>query len=373
MYELAKGLEETTFFLNMGPQHPSTHGVLRIILRLDGEYVVEAEPVLGYIHRMQEKMAENRNYVQFLPNTGRLDYLSAMLYNHGYCGAVEKLMQLEVPPRAEYIRVITAELSRISSHLLWLGAYVMDLGGFTPFLYAFDDRENLLDLLENVCGSRLTYCYFRFGGVYNDVSPEFLKGTEKFIQRLRSRLPMFHDLVTGNVIFVHRTKDVGVISQECCRRYGATGPVARGSGLKYDVRKNEPYSIYNEFNFEVPVGPTGRGDALDRYLVRVAEIEQSLNIIEQALSRIPEGPVKGKVPKKLKPPVGDVYFAVETARGEFGTYIVSDGSDVPYRTKLRSPSYSNLSLLPEILPGTMVADTVSILGSVDVVIPEIDR
>jgi NADH-quinone oxidoreductase subunit D len=371
MYELAKGLEETTFFLNMGPQHPSTHGVLRIILKLDGEYVVEAEPVLGYIHRMHEKMAENRNYFQFMPNMGRVDYLSAMAYNHGYCGAVEKLMGIEVPPRAEYIRVITAELSRLSSHLLWAGAYLMDLGAFTPFLYQFDDRENILDLLENVCGSRLTYCYFRFGGVYNDVSPEFLKGTEKFIKRLRARIPDYHDLVTGNVIFVHRTKGVGVISQDCCRRYGATGPVARGSGLKYDVRKNEPYSVYKEMDFEIPTGTNG--DALDRYHVRIAEMEQSLRIIEQALGKLPEGPVKGKVPKKLKPPVGEVYFAVESARGEFGTYIVSDGSDVPYRTKLRTPSYSNLSLLPEILQGTLMADTVSILGSVDVVIPEIDR
>jgi len=371
MYELAKGVEETTFFLNMGPQHPSTHGVLRIVLRLDGEYVVEAEPVLGYIHRMHEKMAENRNYIQFLPNMGRMDYLSAMLYNHGYCGAVEKLMGIEVPPRAEYIRVITAELSRLSSHLLWAGAYIMDLGGFTPFLYCFDDRENLLDLLENVCGSRLTYCYFRFGGVYNDVSDEFLRGTERFVKRLRSRFPMYHDLVTGNVIFIHRTKGIGQISKEQCMRYGLTGPVARGSGIKYDVRKNEPYGIYNEFDFEVPTGENG--DALDRYNVRLAEMEQSLRIIEQALAKIPEGPVRTKLPKKLKPPVGDCYFAVESARGEFGTYIVSDGSDVPYRTKLRTPSYSNLSVLVEVLKGTMVADVVSILGSVDVVIPEIDR
>lgn len=371
MYELAKGLEETTFLLNMGPQHPSTHGVLRIILHLDGEYVVTAEPVLGYIHRMHEKMAENRNYIQFLPNMGRLDYLSAMIYNHGYCGAVEKLMGIEVPPRAEHIRVITAELSRLSSHLLWAGAYLMDLGAFTPFLYNFDDRENILDLLENVCGSRLTYCYFRFGGVYNDVSEEFLRATEKFIKRLRSRIPMYHDLVSGNVIFINRTRGIGTISKDCCRRFGATGPVARGSGIRYDVRKNEPYSIYRDLDFEIPTGENG--DALDRYHVRIKEMEQSLRIVEQAIGRIPEGPVKTKLPKKLKPPAGDVYFAVETARGEFGTYIVSDGSDVAYRIKLRTPSYSNLSLLPEILPGTLVADVVSILGSVDVVIPEIDR
>jgi NADH-quinone oxidoreductase subunit D len=363
---------DETFVLNLGPQHPATHGVLRVKLTMDGEYIVEAEPVLGYIHRMHEKMAENGTFAQFMPNTPRMDYLSALSYNQGYVMAVERAAGIEVPERAEYIRTITVELNRISSHLLWFGAFVLDLGGFTPLLYAFDDREKILDLLEMVTGSRLTYCYYRFGGVYNDIDDEFVTGTREFIKRLRSRLPrQYHDLVTGNIILIKRLKDIGFIDAETCRRYGATGPVLRGSGIEYDVRKNEPYSAYPEFDFDIPHYP--EGDSMARYMVRMDEIEQSLRIIEQALDKLPGGPVNAKVSKVLKPPAGDCYAAVEAARGTFGCRLVCTGDKGPYRLKLRSPTFSNLSLFGEVAQGMLLADALALMGSLDLVIPEIDR
>lgn len=368
----AQNRHEETFVLNLGPQHPATHGVLRVKLIMDGEYIVKAEPVLGYIHRMHEKMGENRTWAQFMPNTSRMDYLGALSYNLGYVLAVERAVGIEVPERAEYIRVITTELNRVSSHLLWFGAFILDLGGFTPLLYAFDDREQILDLLERVTGARLTYCYFRFGGVYNDVDEEFLKGTLQFIKRLRSRLPMYHDLVSKNIIMIKRLKGIGFIPAEMCRRYGATGPVIRGAGVAYDVRKVEPYSIYPEFDFDIPVYP--EGDSMARYMVRMDEMEQSMRIIEQAIAKIPEGPVNAaKVPKMLKPPKGDYYHAVEAARGSFGVRIVSDGTNTPYRLKLRSPCFSNLSLFGEASQGMLLADALAVMGSLDLVIPEIDR
>jgi NADH-quinone oxidoreductase subunit D len=369
---LERGLEEKTFWLNLGPQHPSTHGVLRVLLEMDGEYIVKAEPVIGYGHRAHEHMAENRNYHQFLPNMGRVDYLHALAFNQGYVMAVEKLMGIQVPERAEYIRVITAEMNRLTSHLLWVGAYLMDLGAFTPFLYCFDDRENLLDLLDRITGSRLTYCFYRFGGVPVDLDDEFIAGTRAFIQRLRRRWKDYDDLVTKNIIFIKRTKDVGVITKEQCVQYGLTGPMVRGSGIAYDIRKSEPYSAYPQFDFEIPIGENG--DVYDRYIVRMREMEQSLRIIEQALNKLPEGPIMAeKVPKRLKPAAGEVYQAVETARGEFGCYIVSQGDIKPYRIKLRVPSFANLSILPECSVDNLVADVVAILGSMDVVVPEIDR
>lgn len=363
---------QETFVINLGPQHPATHGVLRVKLTMDGEYIVQAEPVLGYVHRMHEKMGENRTWAQFLPNTGRLDYLGALSYNHGYVQVVERAAGIEVPERAEYIRVITVELNRIASHLLWYGAFVLDLGGFTPLLYAFDDREKILDLLESVTGSRLTFCYFRFGGVYNDIDDAFIAGTRAFIKRLRSRLPDYHNLVTKNIIMIKRLKEVGPISAEMCRRYGATGPVLRGSGVCYDVRKNEPYSVYPELNFDIPV--YDQCDSMARYMVRMDEIEQSLRIIEQGLDKLPEGPVMAeKAPKIIKPPVGDYYGVVEAARGTFGIRVVSDGSNTPYRLKLRSPTFSNLSLFGEACQGMLLADALALMGSLDLVIPEIDR
>lgn len=363
--------ERHSFFLNMGPQHPSTHGVLRLLLEMDGEYVLEPEPVLGYSHRIQEKMGESRTWAGFMPNTGRLDYLSALIYNHGYVGLIERMAGIEAPPRAEYIRVITSELNRISSHLLWLGAFLLDLGAFTPILYTFDDREQILDILEDVTGARLTYCYFRVGGVCRDVDDRFVDATRAFVSRLRSRFSIYEKLVTSNIIFIKRVKDIVRFTPDMALRYGATGPILRGTGVSYDIRRNEPYSVYPELEFDIPVGE--RGDCMDVYLVRVREMEQSLRIIEQALERLPEGPFRVKVPRRLKLPKGDVSFSVESARGELAYYLVSDGSDVPYRLKVRSPSFSNLSLLPELCRNMLLSDLVMVLGTIDPVIPEIDR
>jgi NADH-quinone oxidoreductase subunit D len=369
---LEKGVEERTFYLNLGPQHPSTHGVLRIVLEMDGEYIVNSDPVIGYGHRAQEKMGELKTYQQFLPNMGRVDYLHALAYNQCWCMAVEKLTGLVVPERAEFIRVITSELNRISSHLLWFGAYLMDLGAFTPFLYCFDDREQILDLLDRLTGSRLTYCFYRFGGVPADIDDTFIAGCREFVKRLRSRWDDYDNLVTKNVIFINRTRDVGILTPELAVKYGVTGPTLRGSGVAYDIRRSEPFSVYPQFDFEIPIGE--RGDVYDRYIVRLREMEQSLRIIEQALDKLPAGPIMAeKVPKRLKPAEGEVYQAVETARGEFGIYLVSKGDVKPYRVKLRVPSYSNLSVLAELIKDTMVADAVAILGSIDLVIPEIDR
>jgi NADH-quinone oxidoreductase subunit D len=370
----APGLSEEgdTLILNIGPQHPATHGVLRVIVELDGEYIRKSEPVLGYIHRMHEKMGEVKTYAQYLPNMGRVDYLHALAWNWAYVGAVEKLMGITVPPRAEYIRVITCELNRISSHLLWWGAYLLDLGGFTPILYGFADRERIMDILQIVTGSRLTYCYFRFGGVAADVTDEFIALTRQFCRDFTRRLPMYRDLVTGNMILRGRCEEIGVLPPEMARRYGATGPVLRGSGVAYDVRRFEPYSVYDRLAFDIPTGQTG--DAMDRYEVRMAEMAQSVRIIEQALEALPEGHILSPdLPERMIPPKGEVYFAVEGARGKIGVYLLSDGTARPYRLKLRSPSFSNLSLFAELAQGTLLADAVSIMGSLDLVIPEIDR
>lgn len=364
--------DRETYILNMGPQHPSTHGVLRLRLHLEGERILECDPVIGYAHRAHEKMAENRDYLQFLPNTSRLDYLSGMIYNLGYCQAIEKAMQIEVPERAEYIRIIVGELNRISSHLLWMGTYLLDLGGITPFLYGFDDREKILDLLDYVTGSRLTYSYGRFGGVAMDVDEVFLRNVADFCDYFRGRLEEIHKLVTGNVIFRHRTRGVGVMGADLGLSYGVTGPCLRAAGVARDVRKDEPYGIYDRFEFEVPTEV--EGDCFGRHMVRMSEMEQSIGLVEQAMRDIPDGPIMAaKVPKRIRPPAGDHYFAVESARGHFGIYIHSDGSDVPLRLKLRTPSFVSVSTMPVVLPGTLLADTVAILGSIDIIISEIDR
>ncbi|MEK7270178.1 MAG: NADH-quinone oxidoreductase subunit D, partial [Planctomycetota bacterium] len=355
----------------LGPQHPATHGVLRVKLRMDGEFITSAEPILGYIHRMHEKMGENRSFAKFIPNTSRIDYLSANHYTHAYVGAVERLAGIEVPKRAEFIRVIVSELNRISSHLVWFGAFLLDLGAFTPLLYAFDDREKILDLLEGITGSRLTYSYLRIGGVCDDVDESFVRGTRDFVKHMRPRLGMYRALVTDNVIFRVRLEGIGPISAEMCRKYGATGPVIRGSGVAYDVRRAEPYSVYPELDFEIPTFP--ESDCMARYLVRMEEIAQSLRIVEQALDRLPEGPVMGTVPRVLKPPQGDACFAVEAARGRFLVRIVSEGKEIPYRVRLRTPSFANLSLYGEACEGMMLADALALMGSLDLVIPDIDR
>lgn len=360
-----------TFVLNLGPQHPATHGVLRIKLTMDGEFIEDAVIVAGYVHREHEKMGENRTWSQFLPNTSRIDYLSAMMYTHAYVGAVERACGIEPPPRAEYIRVITSELNRISSHLVWWGAYLLDLGGMTPLLYAFEDREKILDLLEALTGARLTYCYYRFGGVFEDVDDDFIAGTRAFVKEFRPRLKMFRRLVSENVIFRKRVEGIGIIDAEMCRKYGATGPMIRGAGIPYDVRRAEPYSVYPELDFDIPTDPAG--DSMSRYKVRMEEMEQSLRIIDQALNRLPDGPVKAKVPRVVRPPAGDYCFATEAARGRFEVRLVSTGKDSPYRVRLRTPCFANLSLFEESARGLMLADGIAMMGSLDLVIPDVDR
>lgn len=370
--EAPVGDDQDIYYLNMGPQHPSMHGVLRLVLKMRGEEILSAEPVIGYAHRAHEKMAENRNYTMFLPNTSRVDYLSGLIYNLAYCQLIEKMNEIEVPERAVAIRVITGELNRVQSHLLWFGTFLLDLGGFTPFLYSFEDREQILAILERVTGSRLTYSYGRFGGVTMDVDARFCDETRAFARHLRSRLGMYKDLVGDNVIFRSRVEGVGVITRQVAEDYAVTGPCLRATGLAYDVRKAEPYGGYEAYDFEVPTATAG--DAWARYCVRLAEIEQSLRIIEQGLDRLPEGPVMPKkMPKRIKPPEGETWFAVEAARGLFGMYCLSDGGLIPAKLKLRTPSFSNLSAMPDVLPGTMVADTIAVVGSIDIVLPEVDR
>ncbi|PID78038.1 MAG: NADH-quinone oxidoreductase subunit NuoD [Deltaproteobacteria bacterium] len=359
------------FLLNMGPQHPSTHGVLRIVLEMDGEYVTSIDPVIGYGHRMHEKIGEIRPAPSFLPNTARMDYVCALPYNHGYVSLIERMTGIEVPRRAEFIRVITVELNRLASHLLWLGTFLLDLGAFTPILFCFDDREQILDLLESVTGSRLTYSYHRIGGVYQDIDDKFIDGCRDFIKRIEKRFDVYDRLVTGNIIFRKRTEGVGIVTPDIVKRYGISGPNMRASSIEYDIRKSFPYSIYPELDFYIPTGK--KGDCLDRYMVRIEEMKQSKNILKQALEMIPDGDIKAKVPKKIKIPKGDSSFSVEAARGELCYYMVADGSDIPYRLKVRVPSYANLCAIPEICTGMLLADLVAVMGSFDLVIPEIDR
>lgn len=362
-----------SMIINLGPQHPSTHGVLRILAELHGEYVLRAEPVLGYLHRMHDFMGQVKTAAQFLPNTGRVDYLHPIAWNWAYCGAMERLAGIEVPERAEYLRVICCELNRIGSHLLGVGAFVMDLGGVTPILYTFEEREKINDMLQIVTGSRLTMNYMRFGGVCADVNDYFLDMARAFVPYMRERMKMYDQLVTGNVIFRRRLEGVGPIDEDLCRRYGATGPVVRGAGVPYDVRRAEPYSVYDRFDFNIATSETN--DSLGRYLVRLQEIVESLKIIEQAVGQLPDGPIKNpKAPKATwKAPAGEAYFAVEGGRGKIGIHVVSDGGKNPYRVKLRAPGFSNLSLFAEAAEGTLLADALAILGSLDLVIPEIDR
>jgi len=364
-----------TYVLNMGPQHPSTHGVLRMKLTLRGEEIVAAEPVIGYSHRAHEKMAENRTYAQFLPNTSRQDYLSGMIYNFAWVEAVEKMAGIQVPERALVARVILAELNRVASHLLWVGAFLLDLGAATPFLYAWDDREAILFLLESVTGSRLTYCTGRFGGLSRDLDADFPRRAREVLAKLKARWDEYEGLIEDNVIFVNRAKGVGVLSRDVCLSYGVSGPTLRGSGVPYDVRKAEPYGAYPRFAFDVVTRT--EGDVFARYMVRVLEMRQSVRIIEQALDQLPDGPVLTPdsigVKKRLKLPAGTQYYAVESARGHYGILLVSEGGTEPYRAKFRTPSYPNLAVLTDVLPGHMVADAVAVLGSVDLVMPEVDR
>ncbi len=362
--------------LNMGPQHPSTHGVLRLEVKLDGEIVLDVIPHLGYLHRCFEKHAEVMTYPQVIPYVDRMDYLAAMNNEFGYVLACEKLMGIEVPERVEYIRVIMAELQRIASHLVAIGTYGNDIGAFTPFLYYFRDREKILELFEITCGARLLYNYMWVGGLSHDIPHNFKDKAYAFVKYMRPVINEVNDLLCYNKIFVERTASIGVLPPDVAINAGASGPVLRGSGVKFDLRKDEPYSIYNRFDFNVCTGSGEMGtvgDCWDRNMVRCNEMVESLKIIEQALDKIPEGDITSALPKRIKPPVGEVYFRSETPKGELGYYIISDGSANPFRVKVRPPTFVNLSIVPAISKGHMVADLVAILGSIDIVLGEVDR
>lgn len=362
--------------LNIGPQHPSTHGVLRLEVKTDGEIVSEIRPHIGYLHRCFEKHSENVTYEQVIPFTDRCDYLAAMNSNFGYVVAMEDLMEIKVPERVDYIRVIMGELNRIASHLLALGTYGMDVGAFTPFLYMLRDRERILDMFEYTCGARLLYNYMWVGGVSHDLPKDFVNICTGFLDYFEPQISEYNELLTYNKIFIERTADVGVLPADVAVSFGVTGPNLRGSGVKWDVRRDEPYSIYDRFEFDVPTG-TGEfgtvGDCFDRYWVRMLEVKESVKILRQALKDIPSGDVHQAIPKKIRPPKGSIYRRTESPRGDLGYYIVSDGTPVPFRVKMRSPAFTALSVLDEISRGWMISDVIAILGSLDIVLGEIDR
>jgi NADH-quinone oxidoreductase subunit D len=384
--------------LNMGPSHPSTHGVLRIVLELDGEIITRAVPDVGYLHRGDEKIAENMTYTQFIPYTDRLDYLAPLANNVAYALAVEKLLGIDkqLPPRCQYIRVICCELARISAHLLGIGAFAMDVGAMTVFLHTFTEREKIYNLCEALTGARFTTTYTRIGGLSRDLPPGWVEQCRKFLDEVVVNFDETEKLLTKNRIFVDRTQDIGIIPKELAIDYGLTGPNLRGSGVDFDLRKAHPYLVYDQLQFDVPVG--SKGDCYDRYLVRIEEMRQSVRILRQCLDKLPGGPINvddGKVvlPAKQKvltrmeelihhfilvtqgvnAPVGEIYFSAENPKGELGFYINSKGGGTPYRLKIRAPSFVNLSVLSQVLPGHMISDIVSILGSIDFVMGECDR
>lgn len=401
----AEDIPGETMVLNMGPSHPSTHGVLRIVLELDGERIIKATPHIGYLHRGDEKIAENMTYTQFIPYTDRLDYLAPLANNVAYALAVEKLLGIhdKLPPRCQYIRVICAELARISSHLLGIGCYAMDLGAMTVFLLTFTEREKIYNLCEMLTGARFTTAYTRIGGVSRDTPPGWCDAVRKFLDEVIVTITEVDTLLTRNRIFMDRTRDIGVIPKDVAIDYGLTGPNLRGSGVEYDLRKAQPYLCYKDLEFDVPIGTVG--DCYDRYLVRMEEMRQSVRIIHQCLDKIPGGfdnktkepvciddgkivlPPKHKVLTSMEElihqfmlvtqgvncPAGEVYFGHENPKGELGFYIVSRGGGVPYRLKIRSPSFCNLSILPWLMPGHLLSDTTAILGSLDFVMGECDR
>lgn len=382
--------------LNLGPQHPSTHGVLRILVELDGEVVNKAIPDLGYLHRGIEKIGEYRMYNQFVPWTDRTDYVAAFTGNYAFVKSVEDLMGIEIPERAEYLRVIFSELQRIASHLLWLGTHVMDLGAITVFLFAMRERELILDLFEMQTGARLTYNAQRVGGFPKDIPPGFIEKLESFLEIMPERLKEYDTLLAENPIFLRRVKGVGVISAEDAIQWGLTGPSLRGSGVAFDVRKSQPYAVYDRLDFEIPVGT--HGDVYDRFLVRMEEMRQSVKIIRQALDQLPDGPVLTRdirvaLPTKeetmtsieamqrhfvlvihgFRPPVGEYYSSIESPKGELGWYIVSNGENHPYRARNRAPSFVNLQSLPIMSEGALIADVIANIGSIDIVVGEVDR
>ncbi len=362
---------EGDLIINVGPQHPATHGVLHLVITLNGETIKKVEPHLGFIHRSIEKMCESLSYRQFIYVTSRMDYLSSHINNHACALVVEKGLQVEVPSRAKVVRIILDELTRIASHELWWGAMAMDLGAFTPFFHAFRERESINDIMEETCGARLTMNYIVPGGVMQDIHPNFQKRVKDFITLFKSKVDEYDELVTGNIIFQNRMKGVGYLSKEDAISYGCSGPAARGSGVECDIRKLYPYDGYDQVQFE-EVLETG-GDSFARYMVRIREMKQSIRIIEQLIDNIPEGDFQAKTKAVLKLPKGEFYQRVETARGEFGIYIVSEGGTTPYRIKFRSPGFSNLSVLDHMARGSKLGDLVAMMGTLDLVIPDIDR
>lgn len=394
----AAELKTKELTINMGPQHPATHGVLRLVLQLDGETVVKCTPYIGYLHRGVEKLAENRTYLSAIPLTDRLDYISSMSNNVGYSVAVEKLFGIEAPERAKYIRTIVAEMSRISSHILWLATHALDIGAMTVFLYSFREREWILDLFEMVCGARLTTSFTRIGGVRNDVTQEFIDSLYEFTVQFPKRIEEYETLIDQNRIWLKRTKDIGVISAEEAINWGLTGATLRGSGVNYDVRKSAPYDAYDKVEFDVPIGT--RGDVYDRYRCRMEELRQSNRIIKQCLEQLPRGPIlapdapKFTLPPKQKilndmeamihqfvlitkgpmsAPRGEVYVATEVPKGELGYYFVSDGTGRPYRMRVRAPSFVHASVLPRLCEGALIADVIANIGTIDIVLGECDR
>ncbi len=366
-------LKSQEYFLNMGPQHPATHGVLRLILTLDGEIVKNIEPDLGYIHRSIEKQCEYEGYKQIIHLTDRMDYLSAHINNEAVALAIEQALQIEVPERVKVIRTIMGELTRIASHLLWWGVMGMDVGALTTFMYAFRDREMINDIMEETCGARLTMSYSTPGGVMFDLHPNFQKRVKAFIPHLRKVIPQYDELLTGNVIFQKRMKGIGVMSYEDAISHGASGPAARGSGVSCDRRIKDPYSAFATKDIKFNEVLYTEGDNLARYNVRMKEMLESLNIIEQLIDNIPDDGIQAKTKALIKLPKGEYLQRVETARGDLGVYIVSDGKKNPYRVKFRSPGFSNLNALIEIGKGHLIADLVAIMSTLDFVVPDIDR
>jgi NADH-quinone oxidoreductase subunit D len=364
-------LDSTELVLNMGPQHPSTHGVLRVMVKLDGEKVLGTDCVIGYLHRGVEKIGENRTYQQFAPYVDRMDYIAAVSNGLGYCLAVEKLIEVPAPPRAEVVRVILTELNRIASHLIWLGTHALDVGALTPLFYCMREREDVLTIFEKYCGARLTTHAFRIGGLQYETYEGFEDDCKRFCDILGPAIDTYEGLLTENRIWTSRTRGVGVLTPEECKAYGVTGPMLRASGVKWDLRKAQPYSGYEKYGFDIPTGTNG--DTYDRYIVRLQEMRQSARIIRQAVDGIPEGPIMGKVPKVLKPPVGEAYVSIEGPKGELGYFIVSDGSLQPYRVRVRPPSFVNLQALDRMARGMLVADLVAIIGTIDIVLGEVDR
>jgi len=364
-------LDSNELVLNMGPQHPSTHGVLRVILKLDGEKVISTECIIGYLHRGVEKIAENRTYAMFVPYVDRMDYVAAVSNGLGYCLAIEKLLSVEAPPRAQVTRVILTELNRIASHLLWLGTHALDIGAMTPLFYCMREREEVLKIFENYCGARLTTHAFRIGGLQYQLQETFEREVRTFCAGFPAKLAEYEELLTGNRIWVDRLTGIGILREQDCKELGVTGPVLRAAGVAWDLRKAQPYSGYEQYEFDIPTRQNG--DTFDRYMVRIEEMRQSIRIIQQAVERIPDGPIMAKVPKVIKPPVGEVYVSIEAPKGELGYFVVSDGSLHPYRVRVRPPSFLNLQALERMAKGALVADVVAIIGTIDIVLGEVDR